>query len=183
MNDVLSLYFGTPFVKRNFPVTLNKRLFARTAGFIDEITEKLLDGDKVAAASSIINFLGFIADAFFLKEKKILGDDESALRKIKNFIERNFAGKISIKDLSKLSGLSGEYIIRSFHGKYMVTPIAYQMELRIKAACSMLSATDLSIGEIALRTGFNDIYHFSKSFRKYSGKSPRTYRAASSSSA
>lgn len=179
ITEVLSLYFGTPLVKRDFPLALNKRLFARTAGFIDEITEKLLDGDKIASSSSIINFLGFIAGAFFLQEKKVPGDDERGMRKIKNFIEKNFAGKISIKALSKLSGLSGEYIIRSFHEKYMVTPIAYQMELRMKAACSMLSATNLSIGEIAERTGFNDIYHFSKSFRKYCGESPRTYRTAS----
>jgi len=178
VHELFSLYFGNSFVKKDFPVMLNKRLFSRAAGFIDEITERLIDNDQTAACSSIINFMGFLATSFFLQEKKRFGDDESSLLKIKNFIEKNFSEKLRISDLAKLSGLSGEYIIRSFGRKYMVTPMAYQMELRIKAARSMLVATNLSVGEIAARTGFNDIYHFSKSFRKYCGCTPSNYRAA-----
>ena len=178
VHELFSLYFGTVFVKKIFPVTLNKRLFNRTAGFIDEITEQLIDNKQMAACSCIINFMNFMGSEFFLPEKETLRKDEIPMLKIKNFIEKNFQKKFNIRDLSKLSGLSGEYIIRSFNRKYMIPPMAYQMELRLKAAQAMLISTDLKIGEIALRTGFNDIYHFSKTFKKYYGDTPRVYRQA-----
>ncbi len=56
------------------------------------------------------------------------------------------------------------------------TPVDYRNEIRITAARSMLSSSDLSVSEIAFRTGFDDPYYFSRVFKKSVGMPPKMYR-------
>lgn len=48
--------------------------------------------------------------------------------------------------------------------------------IRIKNACALLKGTDLSVQEIALRSGFHKSDVFYKMFRKRTGISPKEYR-------
>jgi AraC-like DNA-binding protein len=50
--------------------------------------------------------------------------------------------------------------------------------IRLNAACQLLVATDLSMAQIALRTGFYDQSHFTNRFAKRHGVPPSQYRAA-----
>jgi two-component system response regulator YesN len=49
-------------------------------------------------------------------------------------------------------------------------------QIRIKRAIQLLTATELSILEIADRVGYHSQHYFSTSFRKYTGMSPLQYR-------
>lgn len=49
---------------------------------------------------------------------------------------------------------------------------------RCKAACRQPEFAQLSIGDIALKYGFNDFSHFSRSFKAAYGCTPRDYRGA-----
>lgn len=51
---------------------------------------------------------------------------------------------------------------------------AYLIKVRMEAAASML-AQGQSVTEVALATGFGNLSHFSKTFRKATGLSPREY--------
>ena len=53
---------------------------------------------------------------------------------------------------------------------------AYANLLKLEDAKKLLSETDLSITEIALDTGFNDVSYFIKLFKKQFGISPLKYR-------
>ena len=50
------------------------------------------------------------------------------------------------------------------------------MHYRVMQSCSLLTETDLPIGEIALRSGFNNISYYNKTFLKQIGCTPRHYR-------
>lgn len=50
-------------------------------------------------------------------------------------------------------------------------------ELRINEAKKLLRDPSLKIYEIASKVGFNDVAHFSKTFKRLTGKSPFGYRA------
>jgi len=53
--------------------------------------------------------------------------------------------------------------------------IRYLM-LRLQKAKELLAVNVQSITDIAAETGFEDIYHFNKMFRKYEKCSPTAYR-------
>ena len=55
-------------------------------------------------------------------------------------------------------------------------PLTYLNKTRIKAAENLLLNTDISVAEIAYRTGFYDCAHFTKAFILEKGVSPLTFR-------
>jgi AraC-like DNA-binding protein len=57
-----------------------------------------------------------------------------------------------------------------------MTPRRYITQVRINAACVLLSETDETIAEVASRTGFYDQSHFTHQFTRHKGTSPRQYR-------
>ena len=56
--------------------------------------------------------------------------------------------------------------------------MAYLLQLRIGEARSLLLHSDLSLGEIAWRCGWQSASRFSEQFRARTGLAPREFRAA-----
>jgi AraC-like DNA-binding protein len=48
--------------------------------------------------------------------------------------------------------------------------------VRFTAASAWLPQPEMSVTEIAFDLGYQDVSHFSRAFRRWSGKSPRQYR-------
>ncbi|MGH8023900.1 MAG: helix-turn-helix domain-containing protein, partial [Limisphaerales bacterium] len=57
-----------------------------------------------------------------------------------------------------------------------LSPHQYLLELRLVRARSLLAETDLSIKEIALKTGFEDELYFSRLFRQKLNVTPTQWR-------
>jgi transcriptional regulator GlxA family with amidase domain len=57
-----------------------------------------------------------------------------------------------------------------------LSPNQYHLNLRITRAQELLESTLLNIEEVADQTGFENIYYFSKIFKKKVGTSPKVYR-------
>ena len=58
------------------------------------------------------------------------------------------------------------------------TFVDYLAELRVSQACRLLLETDISVGEVSLRSGFNNLSNFNRRFRRLRSQSPRRFRAA-----
>jgi len=84
-------------------------------------------------------------------------------------------------DMAKLTSLSTESFIRRFKRWTGETPIRYVQQVRVREACRLLTATDTSIDEIALQSGFPDRFYFSRVFKRHTSHSPAAYRRATRS--
>lgn len=92
------------------------------------------------------------------------------------YIENHFTERITISELTALSGYSERQFIRLFHDVLGTTPSRYITVLRIDRAKHLLKTTSLSVGEISWRCGFDDQNYFSRSFRSHTGQTPSAYR-------
>ena len=66
--------------------------------------------------------------------------------------------------------------IRLFRSEVGRSPQAWYMRRRIEEACRLLHHSDLSIEQIAERTGFCDRGHFTRVFRTLRRIGPATFR-------
>jgi YesN/AraC family two-component response regulator len=57
-----------------------------------------------------------------------------------------------------------------------IKPSEYINNIRISVALSLLLETNLLVSEIAEKSGFSDVYYFSKVFKKNIGVSPLKVR-------
>lgn len=90
--------------------------------------------------------------------------------------EHAFTATPSLRELGKSVGWSAAYLSRQFKSHLGIGPIDYLHSLRIEKACALLTSTDLSISEIAIRTGYQEIPYFNRRFRRRVGVTPTAYR-------
>lgn len=74
-------------------------------------------------------------------------------------------------------GVSADRASRLFRQATGLSPLEYYQRRRIHHACVRLLDRARTITQVALELGFADAAHFSRLFRKYSGLTPRAYRA------
>ena len=89
----------------------------------------------------------------------------------------HYADKITVDDLAALAHLSTSQFTRQFNKLFQMTPARYLTRIRINAACSLLTRSDLDLASIAERCGFHDASHFVKQFKKQMGMTPGQYRS------
>ncbi|MBL8992964.1 MAG: helix-turn-helix domain-containing protein [Spirochaetia bacterium] len=92
------------------------------------------------------------------------------------YLETHFSETVTPTELVRESGLSLSHLNRSFRAWASLSPMEYLRTFRIAKSRDFLIRSDLSVGEIARRCGFDDIYHFSKTFRQLEGLPPTEYR-------
>lgn len=92
------------------------------------------------------------------------------------YMEEHYMEPISIEILAELCSLSTSHFHRVFIDTAHITPTNYLLNLRLNHAKILLSTTNMSITEIALKCGFNSISYFSYCFKKASNKTPKEFR-------
>lgn len=101
------------------------------------------------------------------------------LKPVIDFIDHHYNQKISIQELADMMFISKYYFIILFRTNVGVTPHEYLVNLRIKKAKELLVSTDLSLAEIADKTGFCDSKNLIMNFKKNTSMTPRKYRTLS----
>jgi YesN/AraC family two-component response regulator len=99
-----------------------------------------------------------------------------AIFKAQSYIESHLGEKLSEKSLAELCGMSSFHFSRTFKQVCGVTFRDFVIKTRIKKAAELLTNPNLSITEISYEVGFQDLSNFSRTFRRYTGKSPSTHR-------
>ena len=95
---------------------------------------------------------------------------------IVSFINNNFAEELTVEGLAERAYLSRSHFCRQFKKVTGFSPIEYIHSMRLRAAETLLTNTDLPITEIAIRSGFSGSNYFGDLFRRYRGMSPREWR-------
>lgn len=98
------------------------------------------------------------------------------LIKILDYIEQNYNEDISLSALAKKFSLSQSYIARLFREELYCRPSEYVNRVRTSIAQTILTQSNLTIGEVCEKVGYNDVYYFSKTFKKYVGYPPSSIR-------
>lgn len=80
-----------------------------------------------------------------------------------------------IKTLAKMSGISMRYFEILFSDHMKMSPKEYVLLLKISLAKELLLSEKNTVTSVALQLGFNDIYHFSRIFKKKTGQTPTQY--------
>ena len=93
------------------------------------------------------------------------------------YIRASYTDDIRIPHLAALDGLSVSRYNAVFREQTGTSPIKMITDLRLGHACTLLSSTDLPIGNIGAMVGYSDNHFFSKIFKSYIGLTPKEYRA------
>ena len=91
-------------------------------------------------------------------------------------MEANIEEPIELKEIADLVGISRRHLERLFLAYLNCSPSRFYLKLRLERARQLLTQTPLSIVEISAVCGFISAPHFSRSYRKHMGRSPKAER-------
>jgi AraC-like DNA-binding protein len=101
--------------------------------------------------------------------------DTERLNKITNFIMNNYSREINIEEVADLACLTKASFCRYFKNRTHKTFSQFLNEVRILNACKLLVGSEKSITEICYETGYNNISHFNRQFKLFTGLTAKEY--------
>lgn len=92
------------------------------------------------------------------------------------YVEAHGAEDCSLDTLASNAGLSSFHYLRVFRAMTGQTPRQFVIATRLRMAATALRTTRTPVTEVAMAAGFGDLSHFTTSFTRAFGVSPRAYR-------
>lgn len=83
--------------------------------------------------------------------------------------------RITIQDISDRLGLDRSYFYSLFTQRMGISPSQYLIHLRLTKAAELMTVYKEKPSVAAASVGYEDLFHFSKIFKKYYGMSPKKY--------
>lgn len=91
---------------------------------------------------------------------------------LENFMQHNFMYNIPLEKLAKMSGRSLSTFNREFKALFHESPHKWIKQERLEMAKRLLIQTPKIPSDVYLEVGFEDLAHFSRSFKKHFGMNP-----------
>lgn len=98
------------------------------------------------------------------------------LEQVRDLLHEELSETLQLESIAATVGVHPAHLTKSFRKKFGQSIGEYVRGLRIAHARHLLESSDLSIGAIALATGFVDQSHFTRTFKKSLGRTPNSYR-------
>ena len=111
-----------------------------------------------------------------LQKKQYENPHYNDLLAIRNLIHSTPNRCFTIDELAQMAHLSSSYFQVMYKKTFGITCITDVIDTKITQAKQLLISTNLSIKELAVELGYNEVYHFIRQFKKHTGLTPLTFR-------
>lgn len=98
------------------------------------------------------------------------------VRRAAAFIQRGFAGELSVADVAAQVGVSADHLGRLFRAETGQTVARYIEGVRVDHAAVLLERSRLTVSDIAEQAGFGNRQRFDAAFKRRYGMPPGEYR-------
>ena len=124
---------------------------------------------------SMALLLGYLA-AMSRDSEGERGTEEDLMKKrILDYIRTSYS-TATLTEAARMLGLSAPYLSRLCHLRFGESFKELLMRERFSAACDLLSSTEMPVGDIINRVGYENSSYFHKEFKRRLGMTPKEYR-------
>lgn len=148
------------------PVSVSERLIEAVSGITRANTTTEVE------EKSIRFLLAMIGKKVLLRPRGI----EGTIVEAKAYIRQYLSAPLTLEDVAEVFGYHPAYFSRCFHQFAGISFRQYLNDVRIEKAKKYLETSNLSINEIADKTGFQNSSYFSNVFRGKTGMPPNAWR-------
>lgn len=98
------------------------------------------------------------------------------VRDVEHLLKERFAERVSLAELTALTGLHPSSLARGFRLETGVTMGEYLNRIRVQHACRLIAAPGATLGDVAAECGFSDQSHMTRTFKTITGMPPGQLR-------
>ncbi len=123
---------------------------------------------------SLLNIL--MMELIRLDTTPLISEHNNTMSHILNYIHQHYQEEITLETLAELAYMSTYHLCRKFKETTNSTVVSYINTTRIMNAQRMIMETNLTFTQISQQTGFANVTHFNRIFKKMTGITPSQYR-------
>ncbi len=112
------------------------------------------------------------------RDSTLTENEESIGKLVKYYVRNNLDKKLTLSDIALNLHCSTVTLTEHFKSEFGITIMEYVTKKRMDLAEKLLITTDEPLAEVATLVGFSDVEYFSRTFKKYHGTAPATWRRA-----
>ncbi|WP_367751969.1 helix-turn-helix domain-containing protein [Flavobacterium sp. WC2430] len=179
---LLSRRIMTP-IKDMFNRSIHGILFSNKIA--DELASRLVKISKLDGMDYFLEIISILYDLANSRNQRLLStftvdhdtfEDYDKMKLVYEYVQKNFADKITLDEVSNVASMSSISFNRFIKKRTGKTFVNYINDIRVGYAARWLVEKDLSISEIAFKSGFNNIANFNRSFKNIKKCTPSQYR-------
>ncbi len=175
---MVGVVFKTGMVSRFTNVALVNSSLVNSSEFL--INPVLIFGEEINWLFEVTKEIKSMRDSikiveqFFIKKHQ---ENRPGLNLLKKAILKITAshGRVSISNVSKSTNLNDRYLRKLFSTYVGISPKRFGEIIRIRKALTLILYEKYSISEAAFFLEYHDLAHFSHSFKRIIGASPKHY--------
>ena len=148
-----------------------------------QIIEKIPSADTFSRFILFLSLLKSIGEneitmlTSFVHPKSLSANEGKRLQDVLDYVMNNFEKEIKLTTVAALAFMTPNAFCRFFKQRTNKTFFQFLIELRIEHACQLLlSDKDLSVTEIAEKSGFGSISNFNRKFKHIKRTTPTAYK-------
>jgi len=181
-DSLLSRRIMSP-IKEMFNRSIHGILFSKKVAEI--LTPRLVKLSKLDGMDYFLEITSILFDLANSRNQRLLStytvdyatfDDYDKMKLVYEYVQKNFAEKITLEDVSSVASMTSISFNRFIKKRTGKTFVNYINDIRIGYAARWLVEKDMSVSEIAFKSGFNNIANFNRSFKAIKNRTPSQYR-------
>ena len=149
--------------------TLWQTIFATAAG-TDYMRDMLINQQLSELLVCIM------AESWHPEDQEDLPKKKLQLQAVKEWIDNNYASKITLDELAERFFINKYYLSKSFKEQFGQSISSYILSVRITKAKQLLRFTDKTVEEVCFECGLGAPHYFSQRFKEVEGVPPSKYR-------
>jgi AraC-like DNA-binding protein len=128
--------------------------------------------ERVAAALAVAAIWRYAGEA-----EARAGDEAGIVEQARRQLDLLLADPdVNLERVAAAVHVTPAHLVRRFRKEVGTTPMAYLWQRRVAAGIDLLTNTGLPVGEVARRSGFRSVYHFSRRVKQATGLPPTELR-------
>lgn len=150
-------------------------------GMTEEWEMREMEAWKQVMRQDTMQDLLFFTESYLLNvcsfvQEKRSGKVSVVIERVRSLIEEKYSENLTVSDIADGVYLSPTYVRLLFKQETGETLFEYLTKVRIEKAKEMLRDPHYKFYEVCYAVGYSDPSHFSKLFKKMTGKTPSAYR-------
>lgn len=172
--DIPKLHYYTPSVTLILPKLQRLAIRDDIVPLIDRLLKITANQDNLGFWQGQQIFIDLIQLIQYVAP--VESSSHQLSNQLMNYINSNFNQNITNKVLARHFHMHPNSLVNKFESSFHQTPKQYLNDYRLAVAAKRLQTTATSITTIASEVGFNNIYYFSKQFKRKYKITPTQYR-------
>jgi AraC-like DNA-binding protein len=151
----------------------------------NELTPRLVGLSKLDSIDYFLEIISILHDMAISRNQELLSiytvdydkfEDYDKMKVVYEYVQKNFSKKITLEDVSNVANMSTTSFNRFIKKRTGKTLVNYLNDIRIGYATCWLVEKDMSISEVAYKSGFDNIANFNRTFKSIKKCTPSKYR-------